>query len=284
MNDSGWVKLWRKSLKSGLPQNLELWGFFCWCLLQATHQPCKVMVGYQEVHLKPGQFIFGRKKAAQEFGISESKAKRLINSLKSTNRLTVQATNKFSIITIVNWDTYQVPESESDQQSDRQSDQRATGKRPASDHKQECKEHKNVKNKSPNGDSSPNSHSGTASAPPECPHKKIIAIYHEELPELPAVQVWGDASRSNLKARWREDSARQSPEWWRWFFCEYIRPSDFLMGRVKEWQASLDWIVRPRNFQKIMNGLYVNKGGGLSQKRRETARELYNFIENGGDE
>ena len=54
--------------------------------------------------------------------------------------------------------------------------------------------------------------------------------------------------------------------------------------RIKEWQASLDWIVKPRNFQKIMNGIYINKGGGLNQKRRDTARALYNFVENGGIE
>lgn len=209
----------------------------------------------------------------------------LTKSLRKLRERNMVATAKAThgvYVTILNYDYYQNPDNYGGNAGG-QTEETRRKQRGHTKNKNE-KECKNVRSKSPNGDSSPNFDSVTASAPPECPHKKIIAIYHEELPELPAVQVWGDSSRGNLKARWREDPARQAPEWWRWFFCEYIRTSDFLMGRVKEWQASLDWIVRPRNFQKIMNGLYVNKGGCISQKRRETARELYNFIENGGDE
>jgi len=44
----------------------------------------------------------------------------------------------------------------------------------------------------------------------------------------------------------------------------YIRNSDFLMGRVtdrqgKSFMASLDWIVLPRNFAKIIEGRYHDK-------------------------
>ena len=62
----GYVKLWRKSLESGLLQNAEAWQLMTWCLLKATHKPHKQLVGSSIVELQPGQLIFGRKKAAEE--------------------------------------------------------------------------------------------------------------------------------------------------------------------------------------------------------------------------
>jgi len=94
------------------------------------------MVGFQAVKLQPGQLIFGRKSAAEELKMSERQIRTCLEKLKKTQNVTIKTTNKFSIITIVNWPTYQ----QTEKQNDQQNDQHATSKRPASDHKQECKE------------------------------------------------------------------------------------------------------------------------------------------------
>ena len=135
----GYVKLWRKSLDSGMIQNHKLWVFWTWCLIKASHKKTKQMVGMQMVDLEPGQFVFGRKAAAGETGLSERNIRTCLQLLKNTQNLTIKPTNKFSIISIVNWSSYQ----QTDEQNDQQNDQQVTSKRPASDHKQECKEHKN---------------------------------------------------------------------------------------------------------------------------------------------
>src|SRR5690606_22136393 len=67
-------------------------------------------------------------------------------------------------------------------------------------------------------------------AAPECPHSEIVALYHEVLPELTQVRSWTPARQALLRARWREDSARQSLDWWRRFF-EYVSRCPFLMGQ-----------------------------------------------------
>ena len=134
--DRGYIKLYRKILDSGIIGNHKLTTFWVWCLLKASHKPRKQIVGFQEVHLDRGQFVFGRRKAASALNLTEREVRTCLNTLKSTNRLTVKTTNKFSVITIVNWDTYQ----QCEQENDHQDDQQATSKRPASDHKQECKE------------------------------------------------------------------------------------------------------------------------------------------------
>ena len=41
---------------------------------------------------------------------------------------------------------------------------------------------------------------------------------------------------------------------------EKVRNSDFLMGRVNDFQATLDWFCRPNNFPKVINGNYDRRG------------------------
>ena len=94
----------------------------------------------------------------------------------------------------------------------------------------------------------------SASVPP-CPHKDIVAIYHEVLPELRAVKVWNSTREKRLRARWREDRARQNIEWWRSYF-ELVRQSDFLMGRTADWSADFDWLICPTNMAKVLEGKY----------------------------
>ncbi|MCX5852963.1 MAG: conserved phage C-terminal domain-containing protein [Deltaproteobacteria bacterium] len=64
-------------------------------------------VGYQEIILHPGQFIFGRKAAAKELGLSEQEIRTSVELLKKADNLTIKSTNKFSVISIVNWTIYQ---------------------------------------------------------------------------------------------------------------------------------------------------------------------------------
>ena len=103
----GYVKLWRKSLDAGWIRNPKLWAFWTWCLMKATHKEYTLIVGLQAVHLMPGQFVFGRRAAAKETGLSEQEIRTIIAFLVKAGNLTIKTTNKFSVITIINWPTYQ---------------------------------------------------------------------------------------------------------------------------------------------------------------------------------
>jgi len=104
---NGWIKLHRQALENGWLRNPRLWAFWCYCLLKASHKQITVIVGRQKVSLDPGQFVFGRQQAAADLGMSEQEIRTSKSTLKSTGNLTIKATNKFSIITVVNWNTYQ---------------------------------------------------------------------------------------------------------------------------------------------------------------------------------
>ena len=65
------------------------------------------MVGYKEVSLQPGQFIFGLYNACKETGLTLSSVRTSIKYLVAAGNITINSTNKYSIISIVNWAQYQ---------------------------------------------------------------------------------------------------------------------------------------------------------------------------------
>ena len=104
---TGWVKVHRKLLDHGWFGNHKILVFWLYCLLKASHQFRRLMAGTEEVQLRPGQFIFGRRRAAEETGLTEQQIRTCIDSLRRRKNLTINSTNKFSIVSIVKWDTYQ---------------------------------------------------------------------------------------------------------------------------------------------------------------------------------
>ena len=107
----------------------------------------------------------------------------------------------------------------------------------------------------------------SSSGCPACPHERILAAYHDALPELPRVKIWDDARKSHLQARWRERwkagkyaSQTDGVAYWARLF-RHVRTCDWLMGRVtgrdgRAFKASLGWLVRPENFAKLIEGRY----------------------------
>ena len=107
MKDKGYIYLHRKILDSSVWKNPNTLAVWIWCLLKATHVKYKFPFNGTDIELEAGSFITGREIASKEAKISPQTYRTCINYLKSTNRITIKATNKFSIISIVNWEEYQ---------------------------------------------------------------------------------------------------------------------------------------------------------------------------------
>jgi uncharacterized phage protein (TIGR02220 family) len=111
VTDDGWVKLYRKSVGSQVFQNAGLWKAWSWCLMKANHAeawvPVKTGRGSTEVHLMPGQFIFGRKTAAKELKMKEPTVQKRMLKLKSMGNLVSQSSRHYSVVTVANWEFYQ---------------------------------------------------------------------------------------------------------------------------------------------------------------------------------
>ncbi len=105
---------------------------------------------------------------------------------------------------------------------------------------------------------------------PNCDHDGVIALYHQFLPTLRRVEVWNDTRKSYLRQRWREvaedlsktkKATGQDVLTWFTDFFQHIGTSKFLTGRVnskdgRAFLADLEWILKPSNFAKIVEGKY----------------------------
>jgi hypothetical protein len=105
-------------------------------------------------------------------------------------------------------------------------------------------------------------------------HRQVIAAYHEILPELPPVKVWSQKRERALNARIRErlkDGKRDADtiQYWQKFFDNVAR-SEFLCGRSKtDFRADLEWLLRPENFAKVIEGRYSGgRGNGAAALAR----------------
>jgi len=116
----GWIKLHRQSIENGWLQNHNLWIFWTYCLLKATHKKTTVTVGYQSVDLEEGQFVFGRDVASKDLKLSVQKIRTCLDVLEKCQNLTIKTTNRYSVITIINWHTYQSDENKNNQQNNQQ--------------------------------------------------------------------------------------------------------------------------------------------------------------------
>jgi len=109
MTDQGWVKVHRKLLDwpwFKYPATAHLWQY---CLLRANHKAATVAAAGQEVHLEPGQFIFGRAKAAADTGLSPKQVRTALAHLLSAKCVfrANHPAKQFSILTVAKWEAYQ---------------------------------------------------------------------------------------------------------------------------------------------------------------------------------
>lgn len=104
MNEK-WIKLFPKMLNWGWYKDINTKVLFIHCLLNAQWKDGK----FENIVIPRGSFATGRKKLAKELGLSEQEIRTALKHLISTNELTIETNNKFSIISVVNYDLYQQP-------------------------------------------------------------------------------------------------------------------------------------------------------------------------------
>lgn len=148
---NGWVKIHRKLVDSRVFKNEGLLKVWIWCLLKANHEEEWVSAqtgrGETEVHLYPGQFIFGRKTASKALKMDTSTIRNRMEKLKNMQNLDIQPDTHYSIITIKNWDSYQTIKIKEDRQEDRQRTPKGQAKDRQEDTDKKYKNDKNDKNK-----------------------------------------------------------------------------------------------------------------------------------------
>lgn len=139
----GYVKLWRCIEDTGLVGQPTAFYLYSYLLLKSTHKAKSVVVSGAVFNLDAGQVVIGRNKLADETGLSVQQVRTALELLKKLSIITCKATNKCTVVSIVNWDTYQNNHPAPNQQDNQQSNQRPTSAQPALNQRlttiQECK-------------------------------------------------------------------------------------------------------------------------------------------------
>lgn len=106
-------------------------------------------------------------------------------------------------------------------------------------------------------------------------YKKIADYWNSVCTELPKVQALNDNRKKAVRARVKEHGEETVLQ-----VIALVKQSDFLCGRTgNNWNASFDWVMKPANFVKVLEGNYVNKAPAPPSPPG-TARRLDDLTDN----
>lgn len=131
MDNQGWIKLHRSIIDWEWFDDANTLSLWIHLLLKANYKDST----WHGVEVKRGSMIAGRIELSKMTGISEQSIRTSLTKLKSTKNITIKSTNKYSVISINNYDRYQ--------DTNQQDNQQLTSNQPATNHVLRSKEVKN---------------------------------------------------------------------------------------------------------------------------------------------
>lgn len=137
---NGWIKLHRKILDwewFTSPSTLQL---FIYLLLRANKEDKK----WRGILIKRGQLVTSVATISEETKLSTQQVRTSLNRLKSTNEITSKTTNRFTLVTVCKYESYQLYE-EAEQQAKQQALQQTNNKQ-ITNKQQQLKNNKNIRN------------------------------------------------------------------------------------------------------------------------------------------
>lgn len=254
MNE-GWIKLHRKLMRNALWRdcNSNQKVIMITLLLMASHDDNTWMFKGEEYKVQPGQFVTSLQNIADNAGLTINVVRKSLTKLEKYGFCTNKSTNKNRLITIENWAKYQ------EQNIDRniEPNKQGTSKEQARNNYQECKNDKNERNKEYIPSNTTDEQLGN-----------LIDFYQNRCRSLPAISKVTKPRRSALIARAKEYGTETVEE----VFAK-AEASDYLTGKVNGFKATFDWLLKPSNFLKVLEGNYDNRpsvsNGGDRDKELE---------------
>lgn len=94
----------------------------------------------------------------------------------------------------------------------------------------------------------------------------VMELWNSRLKSLPKIQKMTPARKRKIKSAIKDKTSFTD-------LFDKVAESDYLMGKVKRWNATFDWVLKPENRQKIMEGNY----GSTNRKATSTERHAEGF-------
>lgn len=273
-----WIKIFRSFLQwqwFGKPEMVQL---FVYLLLKASSEDRK----WQGISIKRGQVVTSNGSIRRETNLSEQQIRTCIKRLISTGEITYQATNRYVIVTICNYDRYQECKLAINEPGNVLANEQSTSNQRASNEQATTsKELKNIKENPLSKDrgqkkvgeqlSSPNSDEFEASKPKKenLPAKEIKELWNRLCPSFPKLFTISENRRNKMRIRIEEMGGTGKALPLLEDIFKKMERSSFLKGDNKRgWKASYDWLFEnDKNWVKVWEGNYDNReSSGNKQK------------------
>ena len=260
MENQGFIKVYRKMLKWEWFTEPNTSHLFMYLLLSANYTPQK----WHGNVIQRGQLLTNLKDIQKDTGISLQSVRTCLKRLVKTKDITVESTNKYSIITVCNYDNYQcMPDADDNQlTSNEQANiiQQTSTEQSANTQSTLYKEYnKNIKKekKEKNTDKA-----NALYAISGLSESKILNTTMEYFNSsidknksgLRKIRSISNDRRRLTLARYKEyglDGIKQ--------MIDNATTSEFLGNPSDKWHgADFNWLMKPNNFPKVLEGKYNN--------------------------
>ena len=135
MKNKGWTKLYRAQFVHWISKKPFCDGY-AWTYLcnQANHKEGMVNLRNEYIKVERGQLVTSKKKLQKFFGWTRRHLENFLTALEKDQMLAYRMTYRYTVITIVNYGTYQSNDTKSGTQNDKQ----VASRKQAGVYKQEC--------------------------------------------------------------------------------------------------------------------------------------------------
>ena len=268
--DKGWIRLHRKVRDCWLWDEKPFDRARAWVelLLVANHKDKKTSIGGTPIVIQRGQYLTSILKLSDRFGWSRNKTKRFLAVLEAEDMITTERTNQWTIVTIVNYGIYNDKDDDDEPTEGHQKDTEKTSEEQRKDNgrtttkelkndknDEECKECKESNKLDSKESNRPTSQSDEA-------HSDIRKLWNtlSEYGVKPIKKIVPGTQRDTfLKARLRQYGRESFDE-----CIENIKHSEFLKHKLNKTGITFDWLIRPNNYPKVLEGNYND--GKISAK------------------
>lgn len=250
--DESWVKLYRKLKEWSWADNPNMVALWVRLLIEVNYEDRQ----WHDIIVRRGQLVTSVASLSAKTGLSFKKIRTCIDRLEKTGEIIKKTTNKYTVITLCNFEIYQ-PQLEAEGQTNgkqtanngqTEGNQRATPK--------EIKKERNIISPSKEG-------------------VWVLDFFNEEMEMSGAVipkvhKIAENSKRAGaISARIREHGEEAVKE-----MIRKAAKSDFLNGKNQRgWTASFDWLFLPSNFEKVYEGNYDNHGTTINNQRPADPRQ-----------
>ena len=305
---AGWIKISRSIAEHWLWKDAEILKWWLDLLLMAAWKEHKELVGRQLVSLEKGQLIASLAYLCKRWKRSRPMVESFISNLEQDGMITKAVCNNISIITIANYECYQTTNDayldayqtdcessgyidgdttpyahlDADPNADLDTTECTTPyAHPYATNRRIVKNSNNILKKENikerNEVDSQNSPTFVATATQKIDYSKLLEFFNQTISEsgsvIKEIRQLTERRKLAIQARARENGKESLME-----VIKQAAKSDFLNGRNdRGWVADFDWLMRPNNFVKVLEGNYNNNSNDRRRGTEVTAASAEDY-------